>query len=219
MTDLVAGRWPLANPAWLLDGSPYPPYRDTSNGFGNRMFGAGTFTLATATMYIYPIVVYPGDIFNDITVIVKTQATATSSHQWAALYNGTTSTATLLSQTPDVAAGWATNAQKLKLNAACAVSGTVGTPQGPSTAAVTTAGPQVWGLVLYGSTSGTGAILDAFTVGGDVAGNIALTGQIPVTQTATLTATGTAPAALNSAGVGTLTAASANVPYAVLSIS
>jgi hypothetical protein len=215
MSDLVAGRFPTTDPKWLLDGSPYPPYRDTLNG--SRLFGAGTFTLATATMYIYPIVVQPGDIFNFLTVIVKTQATATASHCWAALYNGTTATATLVAKTADTTAGWGTGAQKLALLSAAANSGTVGTPQGPSTAATVNSGAAVWGLVLYNSTSGTGTILDAATVGGDVAGNIALTGQIPVTQTATLTATGTIPAALNASGVGTLTAASANVPYAVLS--
>lgn len=213
MSDLVAGRYPLADEQWMLDGAPYPPYRRTCS----RSFGAGTFTLVTATMYVYPVVVQPGDVFNYITVIVKTQATATVSHCWAALYNGTTSAATLLAQTTDNTSGWSTNAQKLQLKSTVANSGTIGTAQGPSTAAATNAGAAVWAVVLYNSTSGTGTILDAATVAGDVAGNIALTGQIPVTQTATLTATATAPAALNSSGVGTLTAASANVPYVVLS--
>jgi hypothetical protein len=209
MSDLVAGRYPLADEQWQLDGAPYPPYRRTCS----RSFGAGTFTLITATAYVYPVVVQAGDIFNYITVIVKTQATATSSKCWAALYNGTTSAATLLSQTPNVTAGWSTGAQKLQLNATVANTGTVGTAQGPSTAASVNSGAAVWGLVLYSATSGTGTILDAATIGGDVAGNIALT------QTATLSSTSTAPSSLGSASYGTLTAASANVPYAVLSIS
>ena len=182
MTDLVAGRHPLANEDWLLDGSPFPPYRRTTS---RSLLGTSTFTLVTATMYIYPIVVQPGDIFNNLTVLVKTQATATASHCWAAIYNGTTSTATLVAKTADTTAGWGTGAQKLPLLASAANSGTVGTPQGPSTAAVVNAGPVVWAVVLYNSTSGTGTILDAQLGGGDVAGNIALTGQIPTTQTAT----------------------------------
>jgi hypothetical protein len=215
MTDLVAGRYGLAESTWMLDGQPYPPYR---TGPVNRFFGAGTFTLITATAYVYPVVVQAGDVFNYVTLIVKTQATATSSKCWAALYNGTTSAATLMSQTPNVTAGWGTGAQKLQFNATVANTGTVGTPQGPSTAAVTNSGAAVWGLVLYSVTSGTGTILDAATVGGDVAGNIALTGQIPVTQTATLSTTSTAPSSLGSTSYGTLTAASANVPYFVLSM-
>ena len=213
MTDLVAARYPLADETWMLDGQPYPPYRRTCS----RSFGAGTFTMLTAVMYVYPVVVQAGDIFNYLTVIVKTQATATASHCWAAIYNGTTSTAALVAKTADTTSGWGTGAQKLSLTTSAANSGTVGTPQGPSTAAVVNSGPAVWAVVLYNSTSGTGTIVDAATVGGDVAGNIALTGQIPVSQTATLTATATVPAALNASGVGTLTAASANVPYVVLS--
>jgi hypothetical protein len=213
MSDLVAGRYPVSEEQWMLDGQPYPPYRRTTS----RQFGAGTFTLVTATMYIYPVVVQAGDLFNYITLIVKTQATATVTHCWAALYNGTTSSATLLAQVADNTSGWSTNAQKLSLTAAVANTGTVGTAQGPSTAATANSGAAVWGLVLYNVTSGTGTILDAATVGGDVAGNIGLTGQIPVTQTATLATTATAPASLGASGVGTLTAASANVPYAILS--
>jgi len=217
MSDLTSGRYPDSYENWMLDGQPAPPYRYTTGG--SRQFGAGTFTLVTATMYIYPVVVQAGDIFNYLTVLVKTQATATASHCWAAVYNGTTSAATLVAQTADTTAGWGTGAQKLALTTTASNIGTVGTAQGPSTAAVTAQGPAVWAVVLYNVTSGTGTILDAATVGGDVAGNIALTGQIPVTQTATLSTTATAPASLGASGVGTLTAASANVPYVVLSKS
>jgi len=212
MSDLGAGRYPFADEQWMLDGQPSPPYRRTCS----RNFGAGTFTLVTATMYLYPVVVQAGDVFNYLTAIVKTQMTS-SGHNWAAIYNGTTSTATLVAKTADTTAGWGTGAQKLSLTTVAANVGTVGTPQGPSTAAVVNSGPAVWLVALYNSTAGTGTILDAATIAGDVAGNIALTGQVPVTQTATLTATATPPAALNASGVGTLTAASANVPYVVLS--
>ncbi len=213
MSDLVAGRYPFADETWMLDGQPYPPYRRTCS----RQFG-GTFTMVlTGTAYIYPVVVQPGDVFNYITLIVKTQQTV-SGHCWAALYNGTTSAATLLAQVADTTAGWGTGAQKLSLTKAVANSGTVGTAQGPSTAASTNAGAAVRGLVLYNSAaSGTGTIVDAATVSGDVGGNIALTGQIPTSQTATLTATATAPSSLGSASSGTLTASNANIPYAVLS--
>ena len=183
-----------------------------------RFFGAGTFTMVlTGTAYIYPVAVQAGDVFNYITLIVKTQQTVTG-HCWAALYNGVTSSATLLAQVADTTAGWGTGAQKLSLTKAVANSGSIGTAQGPSTAATTNSGATIWGLVVYNSAaSGTGTILDAATVGGDVAGNIALTGQVPVSQTATLTATATAPSSLGSASYGTLTAASANIPYFVLS--
>lgn len=216
MSDLVAGRYPLSYENWLLDGAPNPPYRYTTSG--SRQIGAGTFTLIlTGTLYVYPVVVQAGDIFNYVTLLVKTSQTV-GGHAWAALYNGTTSAATLLGQVADNTSGWGTGAQKLQFTAAVGNSPTVGTPQGPSTAAVTPSGAAVFGLVLYNSAaSGTGTILDAATVGGDVAGNIALTGQIPVTQTATYAASATAPASLGASGVGTLTAASANVPYAVLS--
>jgi hypothetical protein len=218
MTDLVAGRYPIAYEQWLMDGSPYPPYRST---LPSRQFGATTFTaVLTGTAYIYPFIVMPGDVFNYVTLIVKTAQTV-GGHAWAAVYNGTTSTATLLAQTADNTTGYgagSTGALKVALGSAIANSGTVGTPQGPSTAATVNSGPAVWGLVLFNSAaSGTGMILDAATVAGDVAGNIALTGQIPVAQTATLTATATAPASLGNASYGTLTASSAAIPYAVLS--
>lgn len=214
MSDIVAGRYPVADETWMLDGQPYPPYRRTTS----RQFGAGTFTmLLTGTAYIYPVVVQAGDVFNYITLIVKTAQTVTG-HAWAALYNGTTSTATLMAQVADNTSGWSTGAQKLSLKSTVANSGSIGTAQGPSTAATVNSGPAVWGLVLFNSAaSGTGAILDAATVSGDVAGNIALTGQIPLSQTATLTATATAPSSLGSASYGTLTASNANIPYAILS--
>lgn len=219
MTDLVAGRYPIAYEEWLMDGSPYPPYRSTLPS--RRLIGAGTFTcVLTGTAYIYPFVVMPGDLFNYVTLIVKTAQTV-GGHAWAAIYNGTTTAATLMAQTTDNTTGWgagSTGALKVALKSTIANAGTVGTPQGPSTAATVTAGPAVWGLVLFNSAaSGTGMILDSATNGGDVAGNIGLTGQIPITQTASLTATATAPSSLGSASYGTLTAVSANVPYAIIS--
>src|SRR6185437_17025160 len=101
-----------------------------------------------------PVVVQPGDIFNNITLLVKTQATATASHCWAALYNGTTTAATLVAQTADTTAGWGTGAQKLAFTKTAANSGSVGTGQGPSTAATINSGAAVWAVVLYNVTSG-----------------------------------------------------------------
>lgn len=211
MSDLVSGRYPDSDETWMLDGQPVPPYRRTTN----RATGSSV-TLVTTTLYVFPVVVQAGDIFAFLSFIAKTQAGATSSHAWAALYNGVGTGAALLAQTADTAAGWTAGATKLALGSTVQNVGTVGTAQGPSTAAVTAQGPAVWGVALYNVTSGTGNILDAAgTVGSSSqAGEQAISTQVPLCSTATVSTTATAPPVLP-----TMTAASFGIPYVVLSRS
>lgn len=176
---------------YLLDGSPSQQFRTTME----RENISGSVTLLTTVLYVFAIVVEPGDVFDHMAFIVKTQATATVAHAWSAIYNGVGTGAALLARTSDVTAGWAAGAQDLSLSQVIANTPTVGTPQGPSTPAIVAAGPAVWGFALYNVTSGTGTIVDG-NAGGSLAGEIAVTGQVPLVSTATVSSTATPPAVL-----------------------
>jgi len=204
MSDLTSGRYPDSEEEWLLDGSPNPPYRRT---ISRRDITAVTITLATTVLTVYAVPVQVGDIFDFAAFNVKTQATATAAHSWVALYNGVSTGAALLGQTTDVTAGWAAGAQHLQLSALAQDIGTIGVPGGSLDA------PAVWGLAFYNVTSGTGTVLDGMA-GGSVAGEQAISTQVPLVSTATVSTTATAPAVLP-----TMAAASAGIAYAILSRS
>lgn len=201
MGDLASGRYPDTDETWAQDGFPVPPDRHglvKPAGAGN-----GGLTLTTATLFAYPFVAQAGDIYKFIRFIAKTQATATSTHAWVAVYNGVATGAALLGQTADTAAGWAAGLVDIALATVVQNIGTVGTPQGPSTPAIVPQGPAVWGLVFYNVTSGTGNILDAAAAAGSLAGEQLRSTQAPLCTTGSLATTATAPAVLPSMAAAT----------------
>lgn len=212
MTDLVAGRYPVAEEEWVLDGQPLPPYRRTIN---RRDITVSNIALTQAQLWVFAVPIQDGDIFNFVTLMVQT-ATATPTHSWVALYNGVAATSALLAQSTDVTTGFPTGNVKLQLNSTVQAGvAQAGTPQGPSGgpgswAVTPLAGPSVIGVALYNS-GATGAVLDGMA-GGSVAGEIALTGQLAIASKVALAATATAPATL--AGLAAVAGA---VPYIVLS--
>lgn len=209
MTDLVAGRYALGEEEWLLDGQPLPPYRRT---ISRRDITTAAIPGVTQ-LNVYAVTVQAGDIFNYVSFLVKT-AGGTLTHTWVALYNGVKTGAALLAQSTDntTSTGWAIGAQKIQLASAVANIGTVGTPQGPSTAATVTAGPAVWGVAIYQSGTTGDTIDGAAGSSSSVGGAIAVTGQLAMYSVGTLAATATAPATLP-----TMTATSGFVPYFLLS--
>ena len=208
MSDLPSGRYPDSEEEWLLDGMPFPPYRRTIN---RRDIATGStgITLTSANLFVYAVPVQVGDIFNYVSFLAKT-ATGTGTHSWVALYNGVSASAALLAQSADVVAGFAAGANKVQLASAVANIGTIGTPQGGGSPAVTPNGPSVWGVALYNS-GASGAVVDGMP-GGNVAGAIAVSGQPALALSGALAATATAPATL--AG---LTAFAGATPYVLLS--
>jgi hypothetical protein len=215
MTDLVAGRYPVAEEEWLLDGTPYPPYRRTINR--RDITGAvPVTTTVTTTLTVYAVPVQAGDIFNYITLAVKTAPTGTVAHSWAALYNGVGTGAALLGQSTDVTTGYTTGGLKLLLGAAGSDVAQPGTPQGPSTgpgywATTPTAGPTVFGVAVYSPGTTAGVILDGM-LGGTVTGEQVISTQVALVSTGTITAGATAPAVLP-----TMAAVAAGVPYILIS--
>ena len=211
MADLVEGRYPVTEEEWLLDGSPLPPYRRTIS----RRDIAASFALPTTVLNVYAVPVQAGDIFSFVSFLTGT-AGATLTHSWVAVYNGVGTGAALLAQVADntTATGWATGAQKLALQSVVNNVGQPGTPQGPSGGAgswaLTAAAAAVWGVAVYQSGT-TGNTLDGMPSSA-VAGAAALSGQVPLYSTGTLSATGTAPSVLPA-----MTAAVGKVPYLVLS--
>jgi len=207
--DLGGGKYPAYEEEWLLDGSPLTPNRRT---ISRRDIATGSTGLAVtqAQLFVYPVTVQAGDVFDFATILVKT-ATATPTHSWVALYNGVGASATLQAQSADVTGGFAVGANKLQLGSVVSNIGTQGIPQGPSTPAIVPAGPAVWGVAVYNS-GATGAALDGMP-GGQVAGEIAVTGQIPFVSQVALAATATAPATL--AGIAAVIGT--GVPYVLLS--
>jgi hypothetical protein len=209
MADLASGRYPDTEEEWLLDGSPFPPYRRTISR--RDITNSAIPTVTTLNVYAVPVQV--GDIFNFVSFLVKT-AGGTLTHSWVALYNGVATGAALLAQSTDntTSTGWAIGAQKIALASAVANIGTIGTPQGGGSAAITPNGPAVWGIAFYQSGT-TGDTLDgAIGNASSVAGFVAVTGQVPMYSTGTLAATATAPAVLP-----TMAAASGPIPYLLLS--
>lgn len=214
MADLAEGRYPFAEEEWLLDGSPIPPYRRTINRRDICTTAANPIALtttSTTTITVYAVPVQAGDIFGFISAIAQAAPTGTVAHSWAALYNGVGTGAALLGQTADVTTGYVVGTNKLALTAAVSNVGTVGTPQGPSTPAIVAQGPAIWGVALYSPGTTAGVKLDGM-LGGSLAGEVALTGQLALVSTGTITAGATAPSVLP-----TMTAVVAGVPYIVLS--
>jgi hypothetical protein len=212
MGDLASGRYPDSEETWAQDGFPVPPDRHglvKPSGAGN-----GGLTLTTATLFVYPFVAQVGDIYRFLRFIVKTQATATSTHAWAAVYNGVGTGAGLLGQIADTTAGWTAGLVNLALTPNPANIGTIGTPQGGGSAAIVPNGPAVWGLAFYNVTSGTGNILDAAAAAGSLAGEQLRSTQAPLCSTASLSTTATAPAVLP-----TMSAATAAYPLFSLTAS
>lgn len=209
MSDLASGRYADSEEEWLLDGSPFPPYRRT---ISRRDIASGSTGLALtqANLFVYAVPVQVGDIFNYVSFLAKT-ATATPTHSWVAVYNGVAATSALLAQSTDAAGGFAVGTNKIQLASTVANIGTIGTPQGGGSAAITPNGPAVWGVALYNS-GATGAVLDG-APGGQVAGSIAVTGQLPLIFGAALAATATAPATL--AGLAAIIGT--GTPYVLLS--
>lgn len=211
MTDLVAGRYPIAEEEWVLDGMPVPPYRRTIS----RRDIATSFVLPTTILNVFAVPVQAGDIFNYVSFLTGT-AGATLTHSWVAVYAGTGTGAALLAQVADntTATGWAATAQKLQLALTVNEVAQPGTPQGPSGGpgswALTAAAPAVWGIAVYQSGT-TGNSFDGMPSSA-IAGATALTGQAAMYSTGVLAATGTAPAVLPA-----MTAAVGKVPYLVLS--
>ena len=214
MADLVGGRYPVTEEEWVLDGSPYPPYRRTVS----RRDITSTTTLGTSTTtgYLYVIPVQPGDIFNYVTLAVKTAPTGTVSHSWVAVYGGYKTGALLLAQSADATGGFTTGGLKLTLGSTIANSPTVGTPQGPSTAATITSGASVWGILVYGPGSTSGAVLDGMAAG-SVTGEQVFSTQVAMASTCTVTAGATAPATLPAPTAIAGTTGGGGVPYIVLS--
>jgi hypothetical protein len=169
-----------------------------------------------ANLYVFAVPVQAGDIFGAVSFLVKTAATGTSTHSWAAIYNGVTAGAALVgAQTPDVTGGFALGANTLLLGSAAANTGSVGTAQGPSTPANVPQGPAVWGVALYNSSGTNGPVIDGM-LAGSVAGEVGHTSQVPLASYAALAATATAPSVLPAMTVG-LPSGASGIPYIVLS--
>jgi hypothetical protein len=217
MTDLVAGRYPVSEEEWLLDGSPVPPYRRTVSRRDIASGSAGLTVGTTQVLSVFPVPVQAGDIFNFASFLIAV-AGATLAHSWVAIYNGTATGAALLAQVTDntTATGWAVGAQKLTLTSTINDIGQPGTPQGPpggpGSWSLTAAAPALWGIGIYQSGT-TLNKFDAMPGSGAANGAVAVAGQAPMaTFSAGLGAIATAPAVLP-----TMTPANGPVPYVLLS--
>ena len=217
MSDLASGRYPDSEEEWLLDGQPVPPFRRSmSRRDVTSVFTSGSN--ATATLFVVAVPVQAGDIFGAVSFNVKTAATGTSTHSWVAIYNGVGTGAALVgAQSADVTTGFVVGANSLLLGALASNIGTVGTPQGPSTAANVAQGPAVWGVAFYNSSGTNGPVIDGM-LSGSVAGEVAHTGQVSLINSCALAATATAPATLPTMTVGP-GATATGIPYIVLSRS
>lgn len=214
MGDLGAGRYPMANPDWLLDGKPSQPFR--SNMPRTAVGGLFTPSTAQAVIYVVPVVVQVGDVFDVVSFCVKTIASGTSTHSWVAVYNGVGTGAVLLGeQSTDVTTGFTVGVNNLQLGALVANIATQGIPQGPSSAALVPYGAAVWGVAIYNSSGTNGPVIDG-SAGGNIAGEVVHTGQVPLLSSASLAATPTAPAVLPTMAAATATL---GIPYVVLSAS
>ena len=211
MADLVEGRYPVTEEEWLLDGAPLPPSRRTIS----RRDITTSFALPATALNVYAVPVQAGDIFSFVSFLTGTVG-GTLTHSWVAVYNGVATGAALLAQVADntTATGWAATAQKLQLASVVNNVAQPGTPQGaaggPGSWSLVSAAAAVWGVAVYQSGT-TGNTFDGMT-SSNIAGALALAGQVPLASTGTLSATGTAPAVLP-----TMAAAVGKVPYLVLS--
>lgn len=212
--DLGGGKYPAYEEEWLLDGSPSQPYRRSLNR--RDITAAFTPGATSGTLYVVAVPVQAGDVIDVVSFCVKTIATGTSTHSWVAIYNGVATGAALVgAQSADVTTGFPIGVNNLTLGAIAANIGTQGIPQGPSSAALVPAGAAVWGVAIYNSQGTNGPVIDGMA-GGNIAGEVIHTGQIPLLSSGTLAATATAPAVLPTMAAATATL---GVPYVLLSRS
>ena len=94
MTDLVAGRYPVAEEEWVLDGTPYPPFRRTISRRDIASGSAGLLVGTSNLLSVFPVAVQDGDIFNYVSFLIAV-AGATLAHSWVAVYSGTATGAAL----------------------------------------------------------------------------------------------------------------------------
>jgi hypothetical protein len=221
MSDLASGRYPDSYTEWLLDGQPSQPYR-TSISRGDVSSGTTGFspaanaTNSAGAMYVVAVPVQAGDIIGAISVGVNGAAVGPT-HAWAALYNGMTSSATLLAQSTDTTStAIGAGALKFTLPSAQLVGGVPGTAQaaantgGPS-------GPSVYGVALFFTASTSIPTLDAMLGGNVSTVSGLLTGQLPLVAKAGSSLTGTAPSTLS--GLATPSTSTYGIPYVNLSRS
>lgn len=219
--DLAAGHYPLSYYEWLLDGQPAQPYRcSISRGdvtTGTSGFSpAAAVTNAAGAMYIVAVPVEQGDVIGAISVGVAAAAVGPT-HAWAALYNGMSSTATLIGQSTDTTStAIGAGALKFTLPTPWVVGGGFGTPQG-SAYTGGPSGPAVYGVALFFTASTSIPTLDAMTGGNVSTVSGLLSGQLPLVAKAGSGLTGTAPATLS--GLATPSTSTYGVPYVVLSRS
>lgn len=99
--DLISGYYPMANPFDSILGQQRNATQINTPVYSNRAIFGGGWTDAAASLVsgkitLVPIPVDIGNELTRVTMFVGNTAASTPTHQWAAWYSGTLTTATLL---------------------------------------------------------------------------------------------------------------------------
>jgi hypothetical protein len=109
MSDLVAGKYPIPNPNYLLNGSPTGLFRES---LPRHACAGNTAAVGTGVMLSVALPLVAGDLVTNLTFRSATTAAGTPTNWWFALYDDA-ATPALLAQTADqLTAAWAANTVK-----------------------------------------------------------------------------------------------------------
>lgn len=106
---LVHGHYTIANPEWLLDGSPAGMFR---KNMPRALAGGNLAALTTQVMTSTAIYLEAGDAVTNLTFVSGATGAGTPTNYWFALYDAS-ATPALLAQTADqLTAAWAADTAK-----------------------------------------------------------------------------------------------------------
>lgn len=175
MSDLVGGNYPVKNPSWVAQGSPYPVVRCNYDPVPPHLLATSEALVfgTTGQMIAVGISLLAGDIVNRVHLVTGSTAGATLTHNFGALYD---TAGVLISQSTDrenvvYASGIPTGGTAITAIAANTNSAfTLGSNATPTPYTVSTPG---WYTIVFCITAGTMPTLAGFTMGDLLnAGNI-----------------------------------------------
>lgn len=106
---LVRGRYPVANPVWLLDGKPSGVLRANLD---RRTVEGNLSALTTQVMLSTALPLQAGDIVTSLSFCSGATAAGTPTNWWFALYDDSTTPALIAQSADQASAAWAANTVK-----------------------------------------------------------------------------------------------------------
>ncbi len=106
---LVRGRYPVTNPAWLLDGKPSGVLR---SNLDRRTVEGNLAALTTQVMLSAAIALEAGDVVTNLTFVSGATAAGSPTNWWFALFDDAATPALIAQSADQTSTAWAANTVK-----------------------------------------------------------------------------------------------------------